>query len=117
MRPDPDTNSSPLTLEVDSPADFSARPGMPVTVRLHHPSLLSSRWVLPQESMFERSGQSAHVWRIDTSDMTVKRVAVTVDDEGVVLAGLKAGDQVVAAGVDRLREGQLVRPWVREGGL
>jgi RND family efflux transporter MFP subunit len=117
MRPDPDTNSYPLTLEVDSPADFSARPGMPVTVRLHHPGLVSSRWVLPKESMFERSGQSAHVWRIDTSDMTVKRVAVTVDDEGVVLAGLKAGDQVVAAGVDRLREGQPVRPWVREGGL
>ena len=117
MRPDPDTNSYPVILAVDSPSGFSARPGMSASVRLHHPGLLSSRWVLPAESLFQRSGQKAHVWRIEPVSMTVTRVPVTLDADGVVLSGLKAQDQIVAAGADRLREGQLVRPWLREGGL
>ena len=32
-------------------------------------------------------------------------------------AALVQGDRIVAAGVDRLQEGQRVRAWVREGGL
>jgi hypothetical protein len=95
MQPDPDTNSYPMTLLVEAPADFSARPGMPVSVRLHHPSLLRSRWVLPREALFDISAETG----------------------GVLRSGLKPGDRIVAAGVDRLGEGQRVRPWVREGGL
>jgi len=117
MQPDPDTNSYPVTLLVNSPADFSARPGMPASVRLHHPSLSDVRWAPPAESLFDRSGEVAHVWRIDTSNMTIQKVAVELDAGGVLRAGLSPGDQIVAAGVDRLQEGQRVRPWVREGGL
>jgi multidrug efflux pump subunit AcrA (membrane-fusion protein) len=90
---------------------------MPVTVRLHHPSLSSGPWVLPAEAIFDRSGDVAHVWRIETSSMTVKKVAVELGSGGALQAGLNPGDQIVAAGVDRLQEGQRVRPWVREGGL
>jgi RND family efflux transporter MFP subunit len=117
MQPDPDTNSYPVTLLVNSPADFSARPGMPASVRLHHPSLSDARWAPPAEALFDRSGMAAHVWRIDTSNMTIQKVAVELDAGGVLLAGLSPGDQIVAAGVDRLSEGQRVRPWLREGGL
>ena len=117
MQPDPDTNSYPVTLLVTSPADFSAMPGMPASVRLHHPSLSDTRWAPPAEALFDRSGEVAHVWRIDTSNMTIQKVAVELDAGGVLLAGLSPGDQIVAAGVDRLQEGQRVRPWVREGGL
>ena len=117
MRPDPDTNSYPLTLLVASPADFSARPGMSASVRMHHTSLLKTRWVLPREALFDRSPGRAHVWRIDPSNKQIQKLEVEVDEAGVLLAGLNAGDQIVAAGVDRLREGQLVRPWIREEGL
>lgn len=117
MQPDPDTNSYPMTLSVEAPANFSARPGMPVSVRLHHPSLLRSRWVLPWEALFDVSAETAHVWRIDPSSMTVHKTAIELGEGGVLLSGLKPGDRIVAAGVDRLGEGQRVRPWVREGGL
>lgn len=117
MQPDHDTNSFPVTLLVDAPPGFSARPGMPVSVRLHHSSLVTGAWVVPVEALFERSGALAHVWRIEPSDMTVHKVAIELDAGGALVAGLAPGDQIVAAGVDRLREGQLVRPWVREGGL
>ena len=117
MQPDPDTNSYPVSLLVDAPDNFSARPGMPVSVRIHHPSLLDADWILPGEALFDRAGDRGHVWRIDPATMAVHKVAVEIGAGGALRAGLKPGDEVVAAGVDRLREGQRVRPWVREGGL
>lgn len=117
MRPARDTNSFAVTLLVDSPADFSARPGMPVNVRLHHSSLLAGPWVVPAEALFDRSTESAYVWRIEPSSMTVHKAAIELDAGGALQAGLNPGDQIVAAGVDRLREGQRVRAWIREGGL
>lgn len=117
MQPDPDTNSYPVTLLVDSPADFSARPGMPVSVRLHHSSLSRGRWQVPAEALFNRGDGTASVWRIAPPDMRVHSVPVEIDTDGALLSGLSPGDQIVAAGVDRLQEGQQVRPWVREEGL
>jgi RND family efflux transporter MFP subunit len=117
MQPDPDTNSYPVTLQVAAPDDFSARPGMPVSVRLHHHSLAQDRWIPPVEAMFGREGNSAQVWRIDPTTMTVHQAELVLDADGVLLSGLQPGDQIVAAGVDRLEEGQRVRPWLREGGL
>lgn len=117
MQPDPDTNSYPVTLLVDSPADFSARPGMPVSVGLHHSGLSQGRWQVPPEALFNRSASTASVWRIAPSTMTVHSTPIELDSGGTLLSGLSPGDQIVAAGVNRLREGQRVRPWVREGGL
>jgi len=117
MQPDPDTNSYPITLLVQSPANFSARPGMPVNVRLHHSSLLKTRWVIPEDALFDRSDGSANVWRIEPATMTITRTPVELDDSGALRAGLNPGDRIVAAGIDRLREGQRVQPWVREEGL
>jgi len=117
MQPDPDTNSYLVTLAVDSPEDFSARPGMPVTIRIHHASLSNTSWVLPRDALFERADGRGHVWRIDPISKTVHKTAISLDAEGGLLSGLERGDQIVAAGVDRLREGQRVQRWVREGGL
>ena len=117
LQPDPDTNSYPVTLVVSSPENFSARPGMPATVRLHHPDLLPDGRVLPAEALFERAGNAAQVWRIDGATMTIHKTAVELDERGAVREGLNPGDRIVAAGVSRLREGQKVRVWEREEGL
>jgi RND family efflux transporter MFP subunit len=117
MRPDPDTNSYPVTLTVAPDGGQALWPGMPARVQLQHPTLFTGKWMPPAEALFERSGDSAHVWRIDDDTMTIKRVAVQLNASGVLLGGLQPGDRIVAAGVDRLREGQKVRAWVREGGL
>ncbi len=116
LQPDPDTNSYPVTLLVPNPEDFSARPGMPAKVQLHHPALLSDRWVLPADAMFERQGRSAKVWRIDGATMRVEKTPVQLDESGRLLSGLSLGDRIVAAGVNRLQEGQQVRVWEREEG-
>ena len=117
MQSDPDTNSYPITLLVDSSDDFPARPGMPVSVRLSHPELALHRWVLPREALFDVTDDQAHVWRIDPSTMTIQKVSIELNADGVPRTGLSPGDQVVAAGVDHLTSGQRVQPWVREEGL
>lgn len=117
LQPDPDTNSYPVTLRIVEPEGFSPRPGMSVQVILHHPSLLSGAWVLPEEALFERSGDTARVWRIDDATMTVHRTAITLSNDLVVRSGLNPGDRVIAAGVHHLNEGRRVRIWEREGGL
>ena len=97
MQPDRDTNSYAVTLLVNAPDDFSARPGMPVTVRIHHPSLVDTAWIVPGEALFERTGEVAHVWRIDPASQTLAKVTVEVGAEGDLRAGLNPGDQIVAA--------------------
>ncbi|WP_162846183.1 efflux RND transporter periplasmic adaptor subunit [Seongchinamella sediminis] len=116
-QPDPDTNSYPVTLAIASPGQLSARPGMPVTVSLYHPSLMSSAWRLPAEAFIVRREGGGSVWRIDPDTMTVQRTELVLSADGALIAGLARGDLVIAAGVDRLREGQRVQRWVREEGL
>ena len=117
LQPDPDTNSYPMTLTLSRPENFTPRPGMSVKVSMSHPSLFTGSWILPEEALFERAGQAAHVWRIDRDSMTIRKTRIVLDARGAVVSGLQPGDQVVAAGVGRLREGQQVRAWVREGGV
>ena len=80
-------------------------------------SFQAGRWILPDEALFDRSGDIAHVWRIDEVTQAIHKTAITLDPAGYLLHGLSPGDRIVAAGVADLAEGQRVQPWVREGGL
>lgn len=117
LQPDPDTNSFPMTLVVNEPANLTSRPGMSVNVQLYHPSLRVGRWLLPEEALIERSGNRAYVWRIDKATQLLEKTAITLDAAGFLESGLNPGDRIVAAGVAGLAQGQKVRAWVREGGL
>jgi RND family efflux transporter MFP subunit len=68
--------------------------------------------VLPGSALFDKGGQPA-VWVFDKAKGAVALRAVTVaryeTDRVVIGGGLAAGDIVVTAGVNRLREGQSVR--------
>ncbi len=67
---------------------------------------------LPGSALFDQGGKPA-VWVFDSATSTVKlrpiEVARFETDRVVVSGGLKQGDVVVTAGVNRLREGQAVR--------
>ena len=66
---------------------------------------------LPSTAVWQHQGRSA-VYVVDRSDMTVRPVAVTVAGADgnllVVAAGLKAGQEVVTAGVHALTPGQRI---------
>lgn len=68
---------------------------------------------IPLSALTQSGGRPA-VWRLDPATSKVHRVAVRTGpygEDGVpVLAGLRAGDWVVAAGVHLLQEGERVAP-------
>lgn len=63
-------------------------------------------------SALRAQGQGSAVWLLDPASMTVRlqpvEVATADGNEAVIASGLKAGDQVVAAGVHVLSPGQKV---------
>jgi RND family efflux transporter MFP subunit len=117
LRPDPDTNSYPITLTAPEPEDFSPRPGMSARVFIRHPGMSRSEWRIPSEALFDRDGGRAHVWLIDPAASSIRKTPILLDEAGLLLEGLKPGDSIVAAGAARLVEGQVVQRWEREGGL
>jgi len=90
---------------------IAAKLGQTATVSLELPQI-DNIIKLPLSAVFELQGKTS-VWLFDTASMTVKPQAITVGGaEGnavVVLAGLKAGQEVVVAGVHVLTPGQRVR--------
>ncbi|HQW37618.1 MAG TPA: efflux RND transporter periplasmic adaptor subunit, partial [Usitatibacteraceae bacterium] len=88
-----------------------ARVGMSATVAAA-PAADAGLVLLPLTALL-RDGDSAAVWVVDTKAARVAKRPVTVgqyrEDGATIVAGLAAGETVVAAGVHKLREGQAVR--------
>ena len=74
-------------------------------------SALSDGIKLPTSALY-RTGEKTAVWLLDRSSMTVKRTPIALGDvqgnEVLVTSGIKAGDQIVTAGVHVLTDGQKV---------
>lgn len=66
---------------------------------------------LPTSALY-RAGERTAVWVLDGPSMTVKQTEIALGgvqgDEVLVTAGIKAGDQIVTAGVHVLTDGQKV---------
>jgi len=91
------------------PLGLSAEADLPVQ------AAVGEAW-LPATALFQQGDQPA-VWVLNT-DHAAKLQAVSVlryERDGVVVRGLQAGAQVVAAGVHTLHEGQVVRPVAYDG--
>ncbi|MFJ5159820.1 efflux RND transporter periplasmic adaptor subunit [Pantoea sp. NPDC088449] len=119
-----------IILTMPRPADFPAVGGVSGTVTINLANLPANvdreSLVVPVEAVFNPDNSQRnepHVWvvqgsgdRLHVEDRKVSVGAVT--DRGVVItAGLKAGERVVAAGVNELHAQQPVRIWTRERGL
>ncbi len=74
--------------------------------------------MLPGSALFDKAGKPA-VWIVDAGASTVALRPVVVaryeTDRVVISDGLRKGDIVVTAGVNRLREGQRCA-WQRRAG-
>lgn len=122
--PDPLTRNYPVVFSLEPLNGFSVLPGMTVSIELDFSQFLSaearSGLLIPVEAVFEDEGKT-WVWQVD-GDMRARRTAVAAgrfDDGGrmQIEDGLSPGDLVIAAGVSYVREGMLVKPFVKERGL
>lgn len=86
--------------------------GQTATVALSTPVRFAGGLRVPLQALVELNGRSA-VWVLDGANMTVKaQPVVTADVTGnivIVANGLKAGQEIVTAGVHVLKSGQKVK--------
>lgn len=108
-------SADPVSRTFQVKADASglgATLGQTATVSLNLASRVNNGLHLPLVALAERQGRSV-VWVLDPASMTVQpQPVVTAEIKGnvvMVAAGLKAGQEVVTAGVHVLQAGQKVR--------
>jgi len=111
------TRTYPVTVEIDQPEE-EARilPGMAAVLRNHPIEVegdTAEDLIVPPSSVFTTAeGPETFVWVVNTGNKVARRPVKTGDLTPVglrVVEGLKAGDTVVTAGVNTLREGQEVK--------
>jgi len=126
---DPKTQAYRVMVTMNKPEDINVLPGMTATVMADMRQIFPEEYdqiVLPVEAVFAAEdapvgSEARFVWKYDPNSQQVTRTAVTVGEltnNGIlVTSGLTQGEQVIAAGVHFLKEGQKVRPMVKERGL
>lgn len=111
-RADPATGT--FRVEFALPAGAAFRSGMIAEARWAARTRGAGTLTVPASALFAARADEAFVWRLDPPSGRIGARLVKIGatrDRGVdVLSGLAPGDRVVAAGVDRLVEGQRVKP-------
>ena len=126
---DPATGAYTITMKMPRPASLQIYPGMSASVSVDLSKVFvinANGFVLPVEAIISSDDQPVdshlrQVWKVNPDDMAVYRADVTVGSltaKGLQIeSGLEAGDIIVTAGANYLREGMKVRPLTRERGL
>lgn len=122
----PGTLSYETTFTLAAPEDITVYPGMGATVHIDMTRIFKasdlSGIVIPVTAVLsdDETGIN-HAWVFNPESETVNPVNVTLGrmtQEGVhILSGLNDGNQIVAAGLSRLKPGMQVKPLARERGL
>jgi len=109
---DPTTRTFAVRVTIVDP-DPAVQWGMTANVALIGPGNAQAA-LLPLTSIYQKDGKPA-VWRYDPASGQVVLVPVAIgqyrEDGVLVTAGVTNGDWVVAAGVNKLVPGQVVRPY------
>lgn len=113
---DPQTQTYEVVLDLVRPQDMTVLPGMAVEVlpEAARADGESGDLLIPLEAVSASPDGTPTVWVVDPESSRVSRRLIEVGEvhgSSVLVAdGLQAGDRIVTAGVDHLRDGMLVRP-------
>lgn len=121
---DPATQTYQVVLVMEQPKEGNVLPGMTakVTASADNWSNIGEQIFIPAIAVLNDAENQNYVWTFNKSDQTVSKTAVTIGQlEGsknvVIESGLIGDEEIVTAGVTKLRDGMKVRPWEnqREG--
>ena len=112
-RADPQTQTYSVTFVMVKPKELLLLPGMTaeILIDLEGGANDVTLFSLPTSALTVDNSEGHSVWRVDETDLTVHRVAVTAEGykgTQVLVKGLSAGDRIVTAGVTLLSEGDKV---------
>ena len=107
ISPSADSASRTFAVKISIPDVPNIQLGMTANVSVREN--FSGAIILPLSAIYQ-TGEVAQVWLVDGGKVSLKKIEVTAFDENNVrVRGLKAGDVVVTAGVQKLRDGLEVR--------
>lgn len=107
ISPVADSASRTFTVKISLPEAQNVQLGMTANVTMREIS--NAAIVLPMSAIYQ-TGDAAQVWLVDGNKVSLRKVEVAAfDGNNVQVRGLKSGDTVVVAGVQKLRDGQEVR--------
>ncbi len=114
QRADPTTQTFNVRVAMLQPEDFNVLPGMTATVTMTYrrASILGTRILLPIPAVFSDASGEQIVWVLGEDETVAKRpveLGIAAGGQVEVVDGLLAGDRVVVAGVNLLRDGMRVR--------
>jgi len=121
---DPATQTYQVVLTMEQPAEANILPGMTakVTAASKDGNAAENRITIPAIAVLNDPDNQAYVWVFDRNSKTVAKSPVKIGQlEGsknvMVEQGLEGGEEIVIAGITKLRDGMAVRPWEsqREG--
>ncbi|MDO6706630.1 efflux RND transporter periplasmic adaptor subunit [Photobacterium sp. 1_MG-2023] len=110
---DTKTSSFQITLTMEKPVGQNLLPGMAAQVRIALPH--TGAGALPERAVMHEAGKT-YVWQV-AENGAVSKVEVELNDSFRVIRGLEDGAMIATSGVAELKEGQVVREWVKERGL
>ena len=112
ISPVADSASRTFAVKVSIPDLRNIQLGMTANVSMR--GISNAAIILPLSAIYQ-TGDVAQVWLVEDNKVSTKKVEVTAfDDNNVRVRGLKTGDVVVVAGVQKLRDGQEVRLGTRD---
>lgn len=116
LEADPQTQTYEIAFAIEDKRGLTVLPGMTATLEIQRPgSVVGQVFRLPPLAVQSELGET-RVWVYDPTSGEVASRAVTLGSmhaDGIeVLSGLQPGEQVVVAGVQHLREGMAVLPFV-----
>ncbi len=115
-QPNSDTNSYEAIVTITRPSDRNLLTGMTGQVHIAKQNV-SKAMALPESAWVNKDMNQGVVWVMDGTTRQVQKMTLSLNEGGGIEAGLDSEDYVVVAGVERLVEGQVVKAWVREGGI
>ncbi len=107
-----DASTRTYMVRVSIPQMPQIRYGMSATVKIW-PGEAATRIVLPMAAVYQTEGKPPSLWIVENEALRLQPVELGdfIADGVVIRSGVKPGDTVVTAGVQRLRDGQKVKIW------
>jgi membrane fusion protein, multidrug efflux system len=109
-----DSATRTYMVRVSIPQMPQVRYGMSAAVKIWTgDAAAASLIVLPAAAIYQTEGKPPSVWIVEKEALRLQAVKLGefIKDGVVIQSGLKPGDTVVTAGVQKLREGQKVKIW------
>ncbi len=123
----PGTQSFEIIFSMPIPKDLTIYPGMGATLHMDLAKIMPTTqqqtgFTIPLSAVLKDDANTQYqVWKFDPQSGEVTPVTVTVgkiSQSGILItSGIEAGNQLVAAGLNRLQPGMIVKPLSRERGL